>query len=152
MNYTPDDLESINFNKILIGYSKNQVDEMLTKIISDYSDYNNITNEINELKSRISVLDEIVQHYKSIEESLQHSVIIAHHTSNTIKESACEKAKTIIEEAETTARKLVNDANQEVNKINFEYEGIKRKLYTFKTKSEALLYSQLEVLEQLSDK
>lgn len=149
MNYTPQDLESINFSKVFIGYNKNQVDEVLTKIICDY---NNITNETKELKSRISVLDETVQHYKSIEESLQHSVIIAHHTSNTIKESACEKAKTIIEEAELTARKMVNDANQEVNKVKFEYEGIKSKLYTFKTKSEALLYAQLEVLEQLSDK
>ena len=44
---------------------------------------------------------------------------------------------------------MINDASQEVMKIKFEYEEMKKKLYIFKSKAEALLLSQLEILKQM---
>lgn len=149
MYYTPGNLSNITFRNALVnGYSKSQVNDILAKIIEDY--IQNI-NENNQLRSQIMALNETVQHYKTIEESLQHSIIIAQHTGDNIKKNACEKAQNIIDEAEIKVQKLISDANQEVAKIKFAYEEIKSKLYTFKTKTEALLLSQLELLKQLSD-
>lgn len=147
MNYTSADLGSIAFRKTFFdGYSKKQVDSLLAKIIEDYNEMN---NSIHELKCQISTLNETVQHYKVLEESLQHSILVAQHTAEQIKANACDKAKNIIEEAEIKAQKIIGDAANEARNIQVKYEQLKNEVYTFKTKSEALLQAQMDVLKQL---
>jgi cell division initiation protein len=146
MNYTPNDLDNIKFKKNLRGYNEDQVNDVLDSVIQDYELY---IKENIELKDRISVLNEGIQHYKNIEESLQNTLIVAQQTGEEIKKNAYDKADNIIKEAELRAQKTINDANQEVIKIRFEYEEMKKRLHLFKTKSETLLLSQLELLKQL---
>jgi len=147
MHYTPDDLRNICFKRsIFDGYSKKQVDEIFCKIIADYTRF---VKENTEMKNQISVLNETLQHYKMLEESLQHSIIVTQHASEQIKVNACEKAKNIVDEAELKAQRLIENANQEVSNIKRKYEEIKNELYTFKTKAEALLTAQLDVLKQM---
>jgi len=146
MNYSPNDLQNITFKRSLWGYSEDAVNEVLDKIIEDYSEY---IRENIELKDRIAVLNEGMQHYKNIEDSLQNTLIVAQQTSEEVKKNAYEKAENIIKEAELKAQKIINDANQEVIKIKFEYEELKKRLHVFKSKTETLLLSQLEVLRQM---
>lgn len=146
MNFTPNDLQNITFKKGLMGYSEDQVNEVLDKIIEDYSSY---IRENIELKDKVAVLNEAMQHYKNIEESLQNTLIVAQQTSEDIKKNAYQKADNIIKEAELKAQRNIGEANQEVLKIKFEYEEMKKKLHIFKSKAETLLLSQLEVLKQM---
>ncbi|MDF2986574.1 MAG: DivIVA family protein [Eubacterium sp.] len=146
MNYTPNDLDNIKFKKNFMGYKEDQVNEVLDSIIQDYELY---IKENIELKDRISVLNEGIQHYKNIEESLQNTLIVAQQTGEEIKKNSYAKAENIVKEAEIKAQKIINDANQEVIKIRFEYEEMRKRLHLFKTKSETLLLSQLELLKQV---
>jgi len=146
MNYSPNDLQNITFKRSLWGYSEDAVNEVLDKIIEDYGEY---IRENIELKDRIAVLNEGMQHYKNIEDSLQNTLIVAQQTSEEVKKNAYEKADNIIKEAELKAQKIINDANQEVIRIKFEYEELKKRLHMFKSKSETLLLSQLEILRQM---
>ncbi len=147
MNYTPNDLQNVTFKKTVVGgYNEDAVNEVLDKIIEDYSEY---IRENIELKDKVAVLNEAIQHYKTIEESLQNTLIMAQQTSEEIKKNAYSKSDNIIKEAELKAQRMVNDANQEVLKIKFEYEDMLKKLHMFKTKAETLLLSQLEVLKQM---
>ena len=146
MNYTPNDLDNLKFRKVVRGYSEDQVNEVLDSIIRDYEMY---IKENIELKDRISVLNEGIQHYKNIEESLQNTLIVAQQTGEEIKKNAYEKAENIVKEAELRAQRVVQDANAEVIKIKFEYEEMRKRLHLFKSKSESLLLSQLELLKQL---
>ncbi|AGC68553.1 DivIVA family protein [Thermoclostridium stercorarium subsp. stercorarium DSM 8532] len=147
MNYTAADLSRLTLRGVLFdGYSKKQVDSLLSKIVEDYNEMN---NTIHELKCQISTLNETVQHYKVLEESLQHSILVAQHTAEQIKANACDKAKNIIEEAELKAQKIIDDANNEARNIQAKYEQLKSELFTFKTKSEALLQAQMDVLKQM---
>lgn len=146
MNYTPNDLDNLKFKKNFMGYNEDQVNDVLDSVIQDYELY---IKENIELKDRISVLNEGIQHYKNIEESLQNTLIVAQQTGEEIKKNAYDKADNIIRDSELKAQKLLNDANQDVIKIRFEYEEMKKRLHLFKTKSETLLLSQLELLKQL---
>jgi cell division initiation protein len=146
MNYTPNDLQNITFKKSFMGYSEDMVNDVLDKIIEDYSAY---IRENVELKDKLALLNEGLQHYKTIEESLQNTLLVAQQTGEDIKKNAYEKADNIIRDAEIKAQKLINDANQEVVKVNFEYEEAKKKLHVFKSKCETLLMSQLELLKQI---
>ena len=148
MNYTPNDLQNITFKKTFMGYSEDQVNDVLDKVIEDYTAY---IHENLELKDKISVLNEGIQHYKTLEESLQNTLIVAQQTGEEIKKNAYEKADNILKEAELKAQKIINDANQEVIRIKYEYEEIRKKLHVFKSKAETLLLSQLEVLKQMFD-
>lgn len=146
MNYTPNDLDNIKFKKNFMGYNEDQVNDVLDNIIQDYELY---IKENIELKDRISVLNEGIQHYKNIEESLQNTLIVAQQTGEEIKKNSYDKAENIVKDAELRAQRIINDANQEVIKIRFEYEEMKKRLHLFKTKSETLLLSQLELLKQV---
>lgn len=146
MNYTPNDLQNISFKKTFMGYSEDEVNEVLDKVIEDYNGY---IRENIELKDKLAVLNDGMQHYKTIEESLQNTLLVAQQTSEEIKKNAYAKSETIIKEAELKAQKIISDANQEVLKIKFEYEDMRKRLHIFKSKSETLLLSQLEVLKQM---
>lgn len=149
MNYTPNDLDNLKFKKTFMGYSEDQVNEVLDSIIQDYEMY---IKENIELKDRISVLNEGIQHYKNIEESLQNTLVVAQQTGEEIKKNAYEKADNIVKEAEIRAQKILNDSNQEIIKVKFEYEELKKNLHIFKSKSEMLLLSQLELIKQMFSK
>jgi len=148
MNYTPNDLQNLTFKKSFSGYNEDAVNEVLDRIIEDYTEY---IRENVELKDKVALLNEGLQHYKSMEESLQNTLLIAQQTGEDIKKNAYEKAENIIREAEIKAQKIINDANAEVAKITYEYEDLKKRLNVFKSKVEAMLLSQLELLKQLNE-
>ena len=148
MNYTPNELQNLTFKKSVRGYSEDMVNGVLDKIIEDYTAY---IHENRELKDKLETLNQAIQHYKNIEESLQNTLIVAQQTSEDIKKNGYMKAENIIKESEIKAQKIINDANQEVIKIKFEYEDTKKKLHIYKSKAESLLHSQLEVLRSIID-
>lgn len=147
MNYTPEELRCVCLKRSLFdGYSKKQVDNLLALVREDYA---RLYKENEETKSKVNTLNENIQHYRILEESLQHSILVAQHTSEQIKANACEKARIITEEAEANASKIIETANMELIKAKSKYEEIKAQIFTFKTKTEALLHAQLDVLKQL---
>lgn len=146
MNFTPSEMEKYNFCKAMFsGYSQSQVDAFVAKIIEDARAY---IAKIDQLKNQLVLAEGKVQHYRTIEEALQHTLLIAQNTSEAIKTNACEKAANIINEAEVQAQKIINEANQEVVRIKQQYEEIKKSLNTFRIKTESLIRGQLELLAE----
>jgi cell division initiation protein len=148
MNYTPNDLQNITFKKVLAGYHEDAVNDLIDRVIEDYDTY---IRENHELKNKLSLLNEGIQHYKSMEESLQNTLVAAQQTGEDIKKNAYEKAENIIKEAELKAQDIVGEANRQVIKTTQEFEELKKKLQVYKTKIEALLMSQLELLRHSSE-
>lgn len=149
MNYTPNELQNLEFKKSLIGgYNEDMVNEVLDNIIDDYSSY---IRENNELKDKLALLNEGLLHYKNIEESLQNTLLVAQQTAEEIRKNAFEKSENIIKEAELRAQKILNDAGQEVIRVKFELEETKKRLHLFRTKAETLLNTQLEHLKMLTE-
>lgn len=141
---TPLDLNNKEFKKKLLGYSSEEVDDFLDKVIEDYE---KLYKENIEFKDKIGTLNEAIQHYKAIEEALQNTLMAAQQTGDDIKKNAYQKSENIIKEAELRAQKMINDASQEVLKIHFEYDDTKKKFHIFRAKVETLLMSQMEVLK-----
>ena len=146
MNYTPNDLQNITFKKSFMGYNEDNVNDVLDKVIEDYSAY---IRENIELKDKLALLNEGLQHYKTIEESLQNTLLVAQQTGEDIKKNAYDKADNILKDAEVKVQRMINEANQEVIKIRFEYEDMRKKLHIYKSKAETLLLSQLEIIKQM---
>lgn len=141
---TPLDIENQKFKKKIYGYSDEEVDEFLDKVIESYE---SIYKENIALKDKIGVLNEGIQHYKSIEETLKNTLMAAQTTSDDIKKNAYSKAENIIKEAELKASKIINEANQETTRIKFEYEEMKKDYNVFRAKIESQLVSQIEIMK-----
>jgi len=148
MNFTPNDIQNIEFKKTMFGYSEDMVNDVLDKIIEDYSYY---IHESIELKDRVGVLNEAIQHYKKIEDSLQETLNVAQKTSDEIKKNARDKSEMIEREAKMAAQKTIGEAQQEVNKIRHEYDETKKEMRIFKTRIESLLTAQVELLNTMFD-
>lgn len=146
---TPLDLTNKQFKKKIVGgYRRDEVNEFLDKVIEDFQ---KLYKENIELKDKINVLNEALQHYKGIEESLQNSLVSAQQTAEEIKKNAYEKSEVIVKEAEMRAQKIIADANHEIMRIKYEYEENLKKFNVFKKKIEMLLTSQLEMMKDVEE-
>ncbi len=144
---TPLDIENRVFKKKIFGYDELDVEEFLTKIVEDYEQ---LYRENIELKDKVAALNEGIQQYKSMEETLQNTLIVAQNTGEDIKNNAHSKAENIIKEAEIKAAKIIDGAEEEIKKMTYRYEQIKRNINVFKAKAESMLYSQLEIFKDFN--
>lgn len=145
---TPLDIENKKFSKQMMnGYSVDDVDEFLDELTLDYE---KAYKENSELKNRIDELEASLAHYRTIEDTLQSTLVMAQNTAEDVKKVAKQQAEQIIKEAEGNARKSVEDLGQEILMKKKELEDIKKQFDVYKAKMEALLISQLELLKDIN--
>ena len=145
---TPLEIENKKFSKQMMnGYNVEEVDEFLDELTADYEkNYKQST----ELKARVEELERSLLHYKTIEDTLQNTLVMAQSTAEEVKEVARQQAEQIIKEAEGNARKAVDDLGQEILMKKKEVEDIKQQFEVYKAKMESLLISQLELLKDIN--
>lgn len=147
MNYTSLDIQNLKIKKSMFGYDEDTVNETLEKIAEDYQIY---IRENNELKNKISVLNDGIEHYKNMEDSLQNAMLLAQKTSEDVKKNAEENARNIIEKAQFEAEKIVADANARLVDIKKQCDDLVESVKRFKMQYANVLKTELEVLDGLS--
>ena len=145
---TPLDIENKRFSKQMMNwYSVEEVDDFLDELTADYSkNY----KENSELKSKVEELNKSLEHYKSIESTLNNTLVMAQSTAEDIKKVAQQQADQIINEAKSNAQKQVDDLNNELILKTKEVEDVKKQFDIYKAKMESLLISQLELLKDIN--
>lgn len=145
---TPLDIENKKFSKQMMnGYSVEEVDDFLDDLTADYS---KSYKEATELKAKVEELSKSLEHYKTIEETLQNTLVMAQTTADDVKKIAQQQADQIINEAKSTAQKQVGDLDNEIIGKKKELEDVKKQFDIYKAKMEALLISQLELLKDIN--
>lgn len=140
---TPLDIQNKEFKRGVRGYKETEVDSFLDEIMMDYE---NIYKENIELKDKIALLNDQLNHYNKIEETLQNTLVVAQTTAEEVKVNARKNAELIIGKAEEDSKRIIEDAKAESLKIHEEYEMLKKDMLVFKTRFKTLLQSQLESL------
>ena len=145
---TPLDIENKTFKKQAVnGYSTQEVHEFMAELLRDYE---RIYRENIEYKDKIAVLNQGIQHYKSIEDTLQNALVVAQGTAETVKQNARVEADNILRDAELSARKSVDEIGQKVLEKQLKLEETQKQFDVYKAKMEALLISQLELLKDMN--
>ena len=145
---TPLDIENKKFSKQMMnGYNVDEVDDFLDELTVDYE---KMYKESTENKTKIDALEKDLLHYKTIENTLQNTLVMAQSTAEEVKEVARQQAEQIIKEAEGNARKSVDDLGQEILMKKKELEDIQKQFDIYKAKMESLLISQLELLKDIN--
>ena len=129
------------------GYSVEEVDDFLDDLTVDYSkNY----KEISELRSKVDELNASLTHYKTIETTLQNTLLMAQETAEEVKNVAKQKSEQIITDARAAAEKQVNELNNEILTKQKSLDDIKKQFDIYKAKMESLLISQLELLKEVN--
>ena len=144
---TPLDIENKKFSKKMNGYSVDEVDNFLDELTIDYE---KLYKEFNENKTKIDDLEKELKHFRTIEDTLQNTLIMAQSTAEETKRVAHEKAEQIISDAQTEAKEAVSQLNQAVILKSRELDDISKQFDIYKAKMESLLISQLELLKDIN--
>lgn len=145
---TPLDIENKKFSKQMMnGYSVEEVDEFLDEMAVDYG---KAYKESTELKSKVDELEKSLLHYKTIETTLQNTLVMAQSAADEVKDLAKQQAEQLIRDAEGSARKSVDELNGQIIIKQKELEDIKKQFDVYKAKMESLLISQLELIKDIN--
>ena len=145
---TPLDIDNKRFSKQMVnGYSVEEVDDFLDELTTDYSkNY----KDVNELRAKVEELNNSLVQYKTIESTLQNTLVMAQSTAEEVKNVAKQKADQIVDEAKVNAQKQVDELNNEIIMKQKELDDVKKQFDIYKAKMESLLISQLELLKDVN--
>ena len=143
---TPVEIKQKTF-KSGIGYSKEEVDSFLEEVASAYEE---LYKQNVEYKDKINMLNEGLQHYKTIEASLQKALILAEKTADDTIKSAEEKAKNIEQDAINRANSMNLEAKMELNNIHNQTITLVQQYAKYKAQFNQFIATQQEILNNRS--
>ena len=149
MNYNVLEIQHLKLKKAAFGFSEDAVNEVLEKICEDY---NTLTRENFDMKEKLSVLNDGMKHYKTMEDSLRSVLLVAQQAAEDLKKNAAERAENITAEAHVKASQIVQDAGNQLVLIKAECDAMNKKITAFKIKYENVLKTELDILAQLDEK
>ena len=146
--HTPLDIENKKFSKQMMnGYSVEEVDEFLDQLTVDFEIK---CRESAELERRVEELERDLTHYRTIEGTLQNTLVIAQSAADEVKNTAKAQAEQILKSAEGSARQASDNLNQEIAMKKREKDEMEKQFDIYKAKMESLLISQLELLKDVN--
>ena len=99
---TPLDIENKKFSKQVVnGYNVEEVDDFLDDLTVDYT---KSYKETSELKTKVEELEKSLEHYKTIEDTLQNTLLMAQKTAEDVKNVA----KQVVEKNPKDVEDLLN--------------------------------------------
>ncbi|HZH92902.1 MAG TPA: DivIVA domain-containing protein [Tissierellaceae bacterium] len=142
---TPLDIQNKNFKKTFRGFSPKEVNSFLNEMIDDYE---RMYKENIEYKDKINMLTDQIRQFQTMEETLKSTLLVAQQAADEVTVNARNKAEIIIENAEDTGRRIIDQSREDVRSIKDEYEHLQKELFIFKTRYESFLKSQLFSLDE----
>lgn len=128
---------------MLRGYSENEVDDFLDKVVADYEallkQNAQLREDVDELRSR-------VEQYRQLENTLHSTLIVAQETAEEVKQSARKEAQIIVREAEEEGKRIAKAAEARVHEAEERLAQMQREAQAFRAQLRSLLEGHLELL------
>ncbi|GGI43293.1 septum formation initiator [Paenibacillus marchantiophytorum] len=143
MALTPLDIHNKEFSRSFRGYDEDQVNEFLDQVIKDYEA---LIRENKDLQNQTVTLQERLDHFTNIEDSLSKTIIVAQEAADEVRSNAKKEAQLILKEAEKNADRIINESLTRSRKVALEIEELKKQASIYRTRFRTLLEAQLELL------
>lgn len=128
------------------GYNRHEVNQFVEHIISQTE---TLISNSKLQKKEIENLNEILNHYKNIENSLNDAIFKAEKACEIMVKIASEKATTIINDAKNNADIIVNEALLKAEKIENDNQKLERNARKLEQKMKLIIEQQLLVAEEI---
>lgn len=150
---TPMDIHDHQFKKSFRGYSENEVDDFLDKIVVDFE---KLLNETERLKNELYSNRKELEKYRGLEKTMNDTLIVAQRTADEvisnakknaedIKEQAARDCQQIRDQAQFEGKQIIDAANIKRDAILTDYARLIRERNTFLAKMRTILESELAI-------
>ena len=142
---TPVDIDNKTFKKVKFGgYDINDVEEFLVDVMNSYE---TLYKENSELKDKITIMQESVSYYKSLEDGVSKTIENAQTAADEIRKASEREAEVIKKEARLEAEKEIEEIKEEIVKKQIELEEAKKQIQIYKIKVTSMLEAQLKIID-----
>ena len=147
------DIHDHQFKKSFRGYSENEVDDFLDKVVVDFE---RLLNENERLKNQLYSTETELEKYRGLEKTMNDTLIVAQRTADEVisaakknadllKEQAARECQQIKDEAQLEGKKIIDAAAVKRDALLTEYSGLIRERNTFLVKMRTILESELAI-------
>ena len=145
---TPQEISGKEFVKAVFGgYDMSVVDEFLETVTADYTA---LYKENTILKSKIKVLVEKVEEYRSTEEAMRKTLMAAQRMADDLVKDAEQKRSQILQDAEAEAQKKIDSLRQEADAERFRLTSAQKETAAYVEQVRTLHAQTMAYLDQLS--
>ena len=141
------DIQHKTFKRALQGYERTDVDQFLDEIIESLEDD---ASARAALEAEIADLKERISHFKSMEESLQSTLLLAQRTADEVKAAAHKEADLIKQEARLHGEREVSTIGDRIEETRREHQRMIDAAEKAKSEIRSLLMSHLALIDRPS--
>lgn len=143
---TPIDIQKQEFDVKFRGYNADEVDNFLDLVGSDYE---KLYKENIELKQQLKTLSKEIENYRTMENSLKESIVLAQSAADDVKKNASEKAANIIEVANSEAKDILKGVELQLAEKKQELENVRMQIGKYQANIKGICSGILEFLEKI---
>ena len=154
---TPMDIHDHQFKKSFRGYSENEVDDFLDRVVADFE---KLLRENDRLKNQINSDAKELDKYRSLEKTMNDTLMVAQRTADEVisnarktvddmKEQAARECQQIREQAQYEAKQTIDNANLQREAILAEYAKLVSEKQSFMLKFRTTLEAELALTNQI---
>jgi cell division initiation protein len=144
MKVTPLDLRQAKLTVVFRGYDKNEVDALLNEVADDYEQ---ALRESDRLHKELARLESVVAEHREHERNLRNTLLTAQRLSDEIREHAEQESRRLLEEAESRADLVFQQAQNRVEEVQREIDGLKMKRREVETSLQSIMATLRNALE-----
>ena len=134
------------FSKSFSGYNTHEVNAFVDDVVK------NVDEMLQKMKAKDMEIDRLtkeLEHYKSMDATLNRAIVMAEESSKKYKESSLNESDLIITEAKKNANRIINDALTKAEHIEEESQRLRRNIITYKRRIRNLIDQQAEIVDAL---
>lgn len=143
------------FSRTLRGYNPDEVNQFLDKIINqveamiaDSKEKDIKIAELEKVAEENKRLQEKIEQYERMEQTLNQAIMMAERTSDQIKLAAHDESEIVLNEAKKNANRIINEALLRAEKTEHEADLLRRNINIFKRRVRDIVEAQLEVVSE----
>ena len=134
------------FSKSFSGYNTHEVNTFVDDVVK------NVDEMLQKMKAKDMEIDRLtkeLEHYKSMDATLNRAIVMAEESSKKYRESSLNESDLIITEAKKNANRIINDALTKAEHIEEESQRLRRNIITYKRRIRNLIDQQAEIVDDL---
>lgn len=146
MKLTSMEMNNKEFKKNFRGYNCEEVDEFMSKTAEDYE---SMYKENYTYKEKILLLEDKVNHYDRMENTIQNTLLLAQNAAEQAKFNSQKESQLILKNANGTAQRIIEKAQFDVMRINDDFEKTKQEFNKFRNKFRSFMTSQFDIFDDM---
>ncbi len=148
MKLTPLEVKQKRFQSSFRGIDQQEVEEFLQLVSEEMEE---LVRDNNELKGRVSELEERLLEHRDREQTLKQTLLTAQKMSEDLKAIAEREAQALISKAEVEAERFMQDAELRRRDLISDIHDLKRQKIQFETTLRSSIEVHLKMLDALNE-